>query len=182
MTGFGSSRDESWLPGGIFILHTISMGLDNFPIPCECGKHSYPTGIPNGFTHRETDPCPFKDDNFPIGMMGSCCWLRGKAAARELDALGEKDLCNLMYENMSAEQAIDFAEALRLYADDLERVYVRKPDKPKGAVWNETWDPEKRAWVNGTSSTLEEAVASIREAARWYEKVGRLGFGVRAWF
>jgi hypothetical protein len=34
----------------------------------------------------------------------------------------------------------------------------------------------------GKYSTFEEALAWIREAARWYEKVGHLGFGVHAWY
>jgi hypothetical protein len=59
---------------------------------CTCGKHTYDERIPKGLTHREEDPCPFKDDDFPIGMLGRCCWLRGKVAADELKALGEHDL------------------------------------------------------------------------------------------
>lgn len=158
------------------------MGLDNYPVPCECGEHPRRNGIPKGFTHRTEDSCPFQDEGFPIGIMGSCCWLRGKAAARELAALGNDDLSCLMHEDMSAERAIDFAAALRVCADFYERIYAKDLEKPKGAGWNGRWDSEQNALVYETHSTLEKAVASIREAALWYEKVGRLGFGVHAWY
>jgi hypothetical protein len=32
-----------------------------------------------------------------------------------------------------------------------------------------------------TGSTVRQALTAIRQAARWYEKVGKLGYGVRAW-
>lgn len=180
VTGFGSSRDEGWLPGRIFILHTISMGLDNYPVPSE--GRAYRDGIPEGFTHLPTEPCPFSTDGNPIGMLGSCCWLRGKAAARELSALHEDDLGERMYTNMSADEAISFARALLDAALRLEAKYADRSPKPKGAGWNGTWDLKRGVNVWATYSTFEEALASIREAAVWYEKVGKLGYGVHAWF
>jgi hypothetical protein len=177
------SREESERrPGRLFTLHNDPMGLDNLPVPCTCGKHTYDQRIPKGLTHREEDPCPFKDDRFPIGIVGRCCWLRGKAAAEELKALGEHDLYLIMHEEMTAEDALSFARTLDNAADSLVRKYRHQADKPKGAPWNGTWDPEQGAWVYETNSTFEEAIASIRESARWFEKVGRLGFGVFPWY
>jgi hypothetical protein len=37
-------------------------------------------------------------------------------------------------------------------------------------------------WRATTFSTFEDALATIREAARWYEKIGAAGFGVEAWY
>jgi hypothetical protein len=158
------------------------MGLDNYPVPCECGEHTQARAVPKGFTHRAKEPCPFKEDDFPIGPLGTCCWLRGKAAARELVALSERALSDRMHINMTAEQALDFAKELADAADRLERLHAGRPDEPKGAGWNGTWEPDRKEWVWEMYSTFEEALASIREAARWYEKVGRLGFGVNAWY
>lgn len=157
------------------------MGLDNYPVRCECGKHSYGDDIPKGLTHREDEPCPFKDDDFPIGPMGACCWLRGKAAARELEALGETALYGRMHESMTAEEALEFARDLLHEAEALEHDYRGKP-KPRGAGWNGRWNDALKEVAWGMHSTFEGALASIREAARWYEKVGRLGYGVHAWF
>lgn len=133
-------------------------------------------------THLIDEPCPFAADDNPIGMLGTCCSLRGKVAAHELDALGETDLCKRMYQDMSFAEAITFSAEMFAAADRLEREYAAKPEKPKGAGWNGTYDSEKKDWVWNTHSTFEEALAAIRQAARWYDKVGRLGFGVNAWY
>ncbi len=182
VAGFGSRGGTGRLPGWLFIPHTIHMGLDNYPVRCECGQHSYKDDIPKGFTHRKTEPCPFKNDDFPIGMMGSCCWLRGKVAAHELEALGEDDLSGRMLEDMTAEEALAFADELVAVATRLEAQYAGLSVKPRGTGWNGRWNDERKEWVWGKYSTFEEALASIREAARWYEKVGRLGYGVHAWY
>ncbi|MBN2561766.1 MAG: hypothetical protein JXQ75_12630 [Phycisphaerae bacterium] len=163
--------------------HTMTMGLDNYPKRCDCPKHSYPSNVPDfGATHGPDEPCPFEKDNFPIGMVGTCCSLRGKAAAHELEALGENRLSERMYEDMSAEEAEEFAEELRGAGDRLERENAGKADKPKGAGWNGIWNNRKKEWEYQTYSTFEEALATIREAARWYEKVAKLGYGVHAWY
>src|SRR5207302_1363731 len=51
------SRGESgWLPGHLLTLHDNHMGLDNYPVRCKCGKHSYPDDVPDeGSTHREDE-------------------------------------------------------------------------------------------------------------------------------
>lgn len=182
VTGLGSRREIGWLPGRRLILHPINMGLDNLPVPCTCGKHKRRDGIPNGLTHPEKASCPFQKDDFPLGIFGGCCWLRGQVAERELEALGEDSLRERMFEDMTAEEALDFAKELREAADRVEVEYAGREDKPRGAGWNGRRDPDKREWVWETYSTFEDALARIREAASWYEKVGRLGFGVRAWY
>lgn len=158
------------------------MGLDCFPIPCPCGKHGTNPDIERGLTHLPDAPCPFIGDELPKGFFGTCCWLRGKVAARELDALGLTDLANELYADMTAEEAIPFAQKLRNAADELERQHASDDPKPKGAGWNGTWNEKKKQTVWRKYSTFEEAIARVRDAAVWYEKVGRLGFGVHAWY
>jgi hypothetical protein len=168
---------------GPFIPHpTTTMGLDNFPRHCPCGQRPVTNNTPDHLTHPEDAPCPFATDNFPIGMLGNCCSLRGKLAAHNLEALGEMGLAGAMYRDMTAEDAIAFARALRDTAGHLERLYADQPDKPKGAGVLGTWDAKRRDWIWQNRVPFDQALTSIREAARWYEKVGRLGFGVYAWY
>ena len=168
-------------PGRFFTLQNNHMGLDNYPVRCECGGHTYRRGIPDRHTHRSNEPCPFKNGNFPLGILASCCWLRGKIAARELEALGEETLSSRMYEDMTAEGALDFAKELRSCARRLARTYRDTTEKPNGAGYNGTLDVERKQVTWGSYSTFEEALAEIHRAARWYQRVGRLGYGVHAW-
>ncbi|MFA4973887.1 MAG: hypothetical protein WC683_14845 [bacterium] len=115
-------------------------------------------------------------------MFGTCCSLRGKVAARELEALGENALAERMYKDMTSDEAATFATDLRETADRLEAEHQHDNPKPKGAGWNGTWDNKRNEFVWELTSTFEEALASVREAARWYEKVGTRGFGVHAWW
>ena len=160
-----------------------TMGLDNFPKRCDCPKHSHlPNQSDDGTTHHPGEPCPFEKDDFPKGMLGTCCSLRGKVAAHELSALSLDCLALSMHTDMTAEQAAAFAGELRSAADQLERKYAGKADKPKGAGWNGTWNAKTREVEYHDHSTFEEALAAIREAARWYAKVASLGYGVHAWY
>ena len=160
-----------------------TMGLDNLPKQCGCPKHPYDLNLPkNGATHKPGEPCPFEKDDFPTGMLGTCCSLRGKVAAHELEALGETRVSANMYKDMSAESAAQFARELRLVADRLEKRHASDAERPHGAGWNGLWNAQTKSWEYQKYSTFEDALASIREAARWYEKVAGLGFGVHAWY
>jgi hypothetical protein len=162
---------------------TTTMGLDNYPKRCDCSKHSYPSNVPDrGATHGPKEPCPFENEKFPVGMLGTCCALRGKVAAYELEALGEPSLAYRMYEDMSCAEVEAFAEELRETAYRLERRHAGRSAKPNGAGWNGTWNTRKKKVAYYEFSTFEEAIATIREAARWYEKVASLGYGVHAWY
>ncbi len=133
-------------------------------------------------THAADVPCPFKDDNFPIGMLGTCCALRGKIAAYELDALAEHDLRDRMHEDMTAAESLAFASELRQAAARLAARHRDRNTPPRGAGYDGVWDASANAWVFQSHSTFAEALAAIRQAADWYEKVARLGFGVHAWY
>lgn len=67
-------------------------------------------------------------------------------------------------------------------ADALEDAHTDIDEKPRGAGWNGEWNDETKQWDWQKYSTFEEAIDEIRIAARWYEKVAELGFGVRAWW
>lgn len=115
-------------------------------------------------------------------MLGTCCSLRGKAAAYELEALGCVELGERMYDDMTCTQAASFAIELRNAADTLDRKYDGAVEKPHGAGYNGILNPTTHETVWSDYSTFEEAVDTIRDAARWYEKIGGMGFGVHAWY
>ena len=115
--------------------------------------------------------CPFADDGFPHGL-ASCCVLWATNAANNLNALGMSRLFVQMAQSQDAEQAVQYARELHSATSELERRYWNRRRRPKGAR------PERSRGLPRCS--FEDALASIRQAADWYEKVGRLGFGVTA--
>jgi len=176
-----ASADAAKRLGPLIRNPMTTMGLDNFPKRCGSTKH-HPNVPDDGTTHNPDEPCPFEKDNFPKGVCGTCCSLRGKVAEYELQALGEFDLSNRMYDDMTADEAEEFSRELYEAADNLERKYAGQSKKPYGAGWNGTWDDKARTVLYRDHSTFKDALASIREAARWYQKVADLGFGAHAWF
>ena len=134
-------------------------------------------------THAENAPCPIQADHFQE-VTWNCCWLRGKAAAYELNALGESDVANAMYTDMTVAQALAFAVTLRETADRLEQRHAHDSPKPVGFAWNavERVPGSDELVVKPNPTPFEDALGIIREAARWYEKVATMGFGVHAWY
>ena len=135
-----------------------------------------------GHTHHESKPCPFQQGEFPSCISPGCCWLRGKIAAANLMAFGETKLADRMFNHMNAKQALYFSKRLTRAADVLERRHRKTSRKPRGCSWGGTWDRRKKRWVNKQYSTFEEGIATIREASRWYERVGKNGCRIYAWY
>lgn len=156
------------------------MGLDL--LPRRTTHHETTDKLPRGITRPAGASCPFTFDDFPIGPMGTCCSLRGKAAADNLGALGELQLNAAMHLDMDADEARRFATRLRATADRLEQRYAGQKDKPKGASSGGMINAETGEITPWPRPSFEEALTSIRKAADWYEKVARLGFGVHAWY
>lgn len=153
------------------------MGLDLIP-----RRSLEADALKSGRTHWATEPCPFAHDDFPLASTGTCCSLRGKVAAENLHALGETDACEFMHEDMNATRALRTATRLRDAADRLEQRYAGQPNKPSGGYYGGKLNADTGEFTPWPQPSFEEAIASIRQAADWYEKVGRLGFGVHAWF
>jgi len=70
---------------------------------------------------------------------------------------------------------------MRRACDRLESEHQNDAEKPEGVGWDGTLDPKTKRMVWQTHSTFDQALAAIRQAAQWYDKVGRLGYGVHAW-
>ena len=156
------------------------MGLDL--LPRRSNRLDETVAVPPGMTHRAHAPCPFANDGFPLGPMGTCCSLRGKVAAENLDALGEHDDCKRMHESMDAAEALQFAATLRATASRLEQRHAGQKEKPTGGARGGMIDADTGEFTPWPQPSFEEALASVLQAADWYEKVGRLGFGVHAWY
>jgi hypothetical protein len=77
-----------------------------------------------------------------------------------------------MYTDMTADEAEGFSKELRTAANRFERDHSGKTGRLAKSVGFEYYD----GW------TFEDAIFAVRQAARWYEKVANLGFGVRAWY
>lgn len=138
--------------------------------------------IPFGMTHPNDTPCPFANDKRYVGYINTCCSFNTEKAAKSLTTFGHVALSNLLHMELEAEKLPDVAKELRRAASDADERYVRPMD---------TFDDPQRGGITADVKerfnpclrpAFEEALASIRHAADWYEKVGRLGFDVEVWY
>jgi hypothetical protein len=161
---------------------TASMGLHLYPVRCGCPEHPLDPNLPDeDTTHQPDEPCPF--DNFPFDSADdrpSCCSLSGQIAARELQALGEMELSDRMYKDMTAEEASSFSDELWDTAKRIEKEARRKLRKPKDESWNGSRKVPVKNWVYRDERAFEEAIDSLLQAASWYEELGDRGYGVGA--
>ena len=93
------------------------MGLDNIPKPHPCevlgtkirtedGKIDYHKVI-------EAGNCKLAKSGNPVGIFGTCCWFRGKALVRELEAIGYPNI-SFLFEELTP-------EIFRKKVDELEK-------------------------------------------------------------
>jgi hypothetical protein len=155
------------------------MGLDLMP-----RKLGASHDVPAGMTHQKDQPCPFKDDEHPVGMLATCCSYRGNGVALYLVAMGLGPLALDLFRDHTPEEAIEFAKNIRAAAKGYEHMLVSAA-KRKGHTQTDeelireatmkvpdvTWEP-----------SLAEALNAFRSVAAWHERVGSMGFGVHAWF
>jgi hypothetical protein len=155
------------------------MALHCFPHPyCEDGC---PVDGSTGRAHRDDESCPFKADPLPKTSFDTCCSLYAEPSLDELFALGLHRLADRMLKDMTPEETLAFARALKRATAKLESLVAqRRQPRLRGAGHDGHYDYRKRTWVYKRYSTISEAVAAIDIAAGWYEKVAALGFGVYA--
>ena len=139
-----------------------------------------PDTLPRGMTHPAGTLCPFASDGFPISPTGTCCSLRGQVAVESLDALGEAELASFLDKDLLAETTPFLVSSLRAVARRFERTYRDGWELLKDARLGKRINPATGAITPWPDPAFEAAMASIRQAADWYEKVGRLGFDVHA--
>lgn len=154
------------------------MATTCIPKPCSCGIKRPEHGVRKGYTHPKNELCPFWGSDLPKTRYGTCCSFKTSSVQWHLYVFGEDVLAEHMDHSMTAEQALFFADDLRRAAYRLEVRYRDEPYKPEGARNVMYWHKNKTELVWKRRSTFAEAVAAIRQAAIWFELVGRLGYGV----
>lgn len=154
------------------------MGLDLLP-RSERPEHAK---LPRGKTHPDSAACPF-DDHHPVGILATCCSFRGSHAALYLLGLGLGEFATRLFRDLTSQQAQAMASQLR-------QTMKRLRDTLEGAA-KKAGEPGKEEDVDdadlvvdgvGWSFRFGDAVAAVEALASWYEKVGQMGFGVKAWF
>ena len=138
--------------------------------------------LPFGMTHPNDTPCPFAGDNLPVGYINTCCSFNTEGAAKHLTTLGHVALSKLLHEELEAEKLPCVAKELRRAADEVDERYVQPMDTFDDPILGGITGVVKERFNPGLRPAFEAALASIRQTADWYEKVGRLGFGVKAWY
>ena len=137
--------------------------------------------LPFGMTHPNDTNCSFANDKLPTGFINTCCSLNTATAAENLVTFGHDALAKLLQMGMASEKLPYIAKELRRAADSLRGQYVEFVDD-LGARRAGVRKLVHAAVSARLRAGFEEALASMRKAADWYEKVGRLGFGVEVWY
>jgi hypothetical protein len=132
-------------------------------------------------THQKPDPCPFKDDGHPIGVFGSCCSFRGNVAALYLLALGLGWLAPGLYTDKTPEEAITFAARLREAIERLRETMNAAAQRANQPVDDLFTSGTVKVPDVGWEFPIGQGVDAIEAVARWYDKIGQMGFGVHAW-
>lgn len=151
-------------------------------IPCRTTDLDVHDEMPFGMTHPNDTRCPFANDKLPTGWINTCCSFNTETAAENLDRFGHNALARLLKLGLTNEKLPSIVKELRRAADAIDEEYVQPmssfDDPLRGGITGEVrerFNPRLRP-------AFEAAIRSIRHAADWYEKVGRLGFNVAVWY
>jgi hypothetical protein len=151
-----TSADAAKRLGPLIRNQMTTMGLDNLPKRCGCPSIRTHPKLPNkGKTHNlANQPCPFETGNFPQGVCGTCCSLRGESvAAYELETLGETDLSERMYQDMTVEEAKDFLRSASSCSQPTEERACGPKQQTQAAGLERRL--ERRDWESGVPTTLQ---------------------------
>lgn len=133
--------------------------------------------LPLGMTHATGTPCPFAPGAFPTTPTGTCCSFDGQVLIDNLRAFGETQPADVIYD-VAAEGALLVANLFRMTASGIERRYRGMEGSMPGTSMDGMLNFSTGEFTPWPKVPIEEAIASIRKAAVWYEVVGRLGFDV----
>ncbi len=129
-------------------------------------------------THEVGAPCPFTSDSSPYGPR--CCSLDGDALRNAIQAFGEDDCAEILSSGieLNATHTSLFSVLLRSLVERIEYQYEGQPKWNGGhrVAWLNLYTGKRTPWP----PEAVEMLTTMRTAADWFEKVGRLGFGVRA--
>lgn len=133
-------------------------------------------------THEKSEPCPFQKDGNPIGMLASCCSYRGNMAALYLFAMGLGKLALDLYTDKTPQEAVAFADDLRQAIDGIMETMSQAATRSNTTVQDLLASTTIQVPDVGWIFPVTKAYEAIEDIADWYEKIGQMDFGVRAWF
>ena len=136
--------------------------------------------LPLGQTHADDADCPFANDSLANGGT-TCCSFNTELAVKALYEFGKVDLAKALRRGLDGDDAVDLARDLRRSADTLDARYIQPEDGEDGAQTGGLTNLATGVFTPWSRLAFESALTSIRQAATWYEKVGKLGFGVHVW-
>ena len=150
------------------------MGLDNIPKPYPCEKLGIAVLNKDGKIVCKDTKCPFNDDTHPIGLFGTDCWFRGKWLFAELEAIGETEMANRCFENMSPGEAEEFGQELLEQSLELRKRHQEMPSdkRPQGAckgIPSIDLGKGKVGVTTDEQSTFEEVLEAIETGGKWYK-------------
>jgi hypothetical protein len=154
------------------------MGLDLLP------KSSAPesSDFPRGMIHRESEPCPYKDDNNPTGILGTCCSFRGNETALYLIAMGMGALALRLFEDKLPEEAIEYADELRNAESTLRKFWTDAAKRAGQSVDSSLEGCTAKVPGAGWEFPLSKAFQEIEACAKWHEKTGKMLCSIKTWF
>ncbi len=128
--------------------------------------------------HLSSDECPFDAMHLQPPIAASCCTLFAEFARKNLIALQQDGLAEDMEDDLSCLHAVQLGLRLLAWADVAEEVHGRNGSLPYGRAVAYTSDDDTPI-RSIAHATFEQAIASVRVAAHWYEEIGRRGYGVK---
>ena len=154
------------------------MGLDLMP------KSSAPEAsiFPRGMVHPESEPCPYKDDNNPTGVLATCCSFRGNETALYLIAMGMGQLALRLFEDKLPEEAIEFADDLRSTVATYRKVMLDALKRAGEPADSTLAGCTAKVQDVGWEFSIEKALHEIEACAKWHEKSGKMLCSTKAWF
>ena len=160
------------------------MGLDNIPEPYPCaGKETTIRTKDDKIDCTkmiEKKVCPFYDSQHAVGMFGTNCWYRGKAIARELEALGYEDLSNEFYQEKDSDELPELKKNLENLLNEFDLMSEDEKKNLKGAGWNGRYENDKFIWE--TYSNHEDVTREIKDVINWLDVLIKNECGFRAWY
>lgn len=153
------------------------MNLTLFPRPET--RHDTMNDLPRGMTHAEGTPCPF-DDGHPIDPSATCCAFPAQPVVDVLKMIGEDRVAERLFQDLDETAALLTVYLLRTEATIHQKMHREVEADEDGESSGRMVNLKTGHTLRWTRPELEAAIASIHQLADWYEKVSRLGFGVRA--
>jgi hypothetical protein len=128
--------------------------------------------------HLSSEDCPFALLHLQPPIETTCCTFFAELARLNLIALSEDGLAEDMEDDLSSEHAVHLARRIEAWLSGAEDVRMKLGQGPLGRVTAVSLGDDDVVHPIAYAS-FEQALASIRVAACWYEYVGSLGYGVK---